>query len=269
MSYRITANHAHVFPKHIREDGTPDVLLRLMDDCGIESCVAFATFHGFLSEGDPEPNAWLAAQIKSQDRLHGFGVIDFSRNDLADQVDRIHQLGFRGIKLHPAFQKFRIDGDKACEVYARAETLGMFLSFHTGIHWHRIADYNMLLFDEVAYRFPTLRFSMEHLGGYCFFADGIAVMQNNRPFGKEARVFAGLTSVFDPNENRAWHLNDARIADLLWLTGEDASIFGLDFPYNGTEKVAYAINHVKNMNIPQTAKEKILGGTLRDVLGLR
>ena len=39
-------------------------------------------------------------------------------------------------------------GDKACEVYSAAQENGLFLSFHTGLHWHRIADYQPLLFDE-------------------------------------------------------------------------------------------------------------------------
>lgn len=268
MSLRITANHAHVFPRHIREDGTPEVLLSLMDACGIEQSVAFATFHGFLGPGDEEPNAWLSKAMGGSGRLLGFGVVDFEGKDLRGQVDRIADLGFRGIKMHPAFQHFVIDGEKAFEVYRRAEELNLFVSFHTGVHWHRIADYNMLRFDEVAYNFKHLRFSMEHLGGYCFFNEGVAVMLNNQYDKENPRLYAGLTSVFDTNENRAWNLSDQRIKELLWQTGENASIFGMDFPYNGKDKVSYAIQHVKDLDISQSAKEKILGGNLRRVLGI-
>ena len=38
----IFANHAHVFPKELRPEGSVDSLMRLMDDCGIEKAVAFA-----------------------------------------------------------------------------------------------------------------------------------------------------------------------------------------------------------------------------------
>lgn len=193
-------------------------------------------------------------------------MIDFTRSDLEEQVEAIAALGFPGIKLHPAFQRFRVDGDPACRVYAAAERLGLFLSFHTGIHWHRIADYNLLLFDEVAYRFPALRFSLEHVGGYCFFHEAVAVMQNNRK--SPPRIYAGLTSVFDRDANRFWYQSDERIRELLWQTGEDASIFGLDFPYNGAEKIRAAIDHICALEISDEAKEKLLGGNLRRVLGL-
>lgn len=261
---KIYANHAHVFPKSVREDGTVDVLLRTMDDCGIEKAVTFAAFPSQLGPGDEEPNAALARRIRSEDRLRAFGVIDFSRGDLEDQVEAIYQLGFPGIKLHPAYQHFRVDGEAACRVYAAAQERDLFLSFHTGIHWHRISDYNVLLFDEVAYRYRQLRFSMEHVGGYCFFHDAVAVMLNNG--ANPPRIYAGLTSVFDREENRFWFQSDERIRDLLWQTGEEASIFGLDFPYNSTEKIQAAIRHIRQMDISESAKEKILGGNLRRVL---
>lgn len=266
MSHSIFAHHAHVFRESVREDGTPDVLRGVMDACGIEKTVAFATFHSFLGPGDMEPNQWLAGQIRNDDRLIGFGVIDFSRDDFADQVERIKQLGFKGIKLHPAFQKFRVDDENAFAVYRKAEELNLFLSFHTGVHWHRIQDYNMLLFDEVAYHFKKLRFSMEHLGGYCFFNEGLAVMLNNQYDRGNPRLYAGLTSVFDPVGNTPWNLNDQKIHDLLWQAGNKACIFGLDFPYNGQEKIAQAIRHVLELDIPEETKALILGGNLRRVL---
>lgn len=35
----IFANHAHVFPKELRPEGSVDSLMRLMDDCGIDKAV--------------------------------------------------------------------------------------------------------------------------------------------------------------------------------------------------------------------------------------
>ena len=109
---------------------------------------------------------------------------------------------------------------------------------------------------------------MEHLGGYCFFNEGLAVMLNNLHRGDEPRVYAGLTSVFDPDANRSWYLSDEKIRDLLWQTGDTASIFGLDFPYNGVREISAAIKHLKEMDLPEESKARIFGGNLRRVLGL-
>lgn len=269
MTYDIFANHAHVFPENVRPDGTVDVLKRTMDECGISKCVCFATFPSQLKEENEETNQWLYKQIHSDPDLVGFGVIDFEKGDLRGQVDRIADFGFRGIKIHPAFQKIAVDGEQAFEVYARAEELGLFLSFHTGVHWHRIRDYQVWRFDEIAYHFKKIRFSMEHLGGYCFFEEGLAVMLNNMHRGDEnPRVYAGLTSVFDPDMNRAWNLSDQKIYDLFWQTGDKTSIFGLDFPYNGTKEIRAAIEHFAGMDFSDETKQLVFGGNLKRVLGL-
>lgn len=267
MSYEIFAHHAHVFPENVRADGTVEALLRTMDACGIARAVCFATFPSQLQPENQEPNLWLARQIEKNDRLTGFGVVDFEKDDLAGQVRRIADLGLRGIKIHPAFQRIAVDGERAFEVYAEAEKLGLFLSFHTGVHWHRIRDYQVWRFDEVAYHFRKLRFSMEHLGGYCFFNEGLAVMLNNMHRGDEPRIYAGLTSVFDPDMNRAWHLSDEKIYDLIWQTGDKASIFGLDFPYNGVKEIQAAIDHLAGMQLPEETKRAIFGGNLCRILG--
>ena len=154
MSFEITANHAHVFPKSIREDGTVDNLLRYMDDLNISKSVCFATLPVHLKPDNEETNAWLYKELKGKDRLVGFGAIDFEKDDVRSQVDRIADYGFKGIKIHPALQHIRVDGEKAFEVYEQAEKYGLFITFHSGLHWARVYDYLPWRFDEVAYHFP-------------------------------------------------------------------------------------------------------------------
>lgn len=259
----IFANHAHVFPASHREDGTVDALLSLMEECGIARSVCFAPFYEWGL--GIHPNRWLAEQLRQHPNLVGFGVVDLNADNIEGQVDEIAALGFPGIKLHPAFQKFKVDGDVAKRVYARAEELGLFLSFHTGTHWHRIRDYDMLLFDEVAYGFPKLRFSMEHVGGYCFFSQAMAVLINNK-HPDHCNVYAGLTSVFDNDSNRFWYLDPSRINDLLHLVGAGQCVFGLDFPYNGVDKVKEAIAAIQALPLGEDDKAMIFGGNLARVL---
>ena len=274
MKYRIFANHAHVFPEGSKAGGTIQDLKRLMDECEIEKAVCFATFteQNTRVGCDGNTSRWLYGEIKNEPQLVGFGTVDFDAGKLTEQVDAIASYGFKGIKIHPAYQKIRVDGPELFEVYEAAQRNNLFLSFHTGLHWHRLKDYNMLLWDEVAYNFPRLRFSMEHMGGYSFFNEALAVMNNNRR-GEFDRVFAGWTSIhLDTDENGneyagAWSLTDAQLCDIIHQTGENRSIFGLDFPYNNAANIKKAIDRILALPISETAKEAILGGTLRSVLG--
>lgn len=268
MSYTIFANHAHVSPAHIRPGGTVEKLKELMDACGIAKAVCFAPFAHRLRElGDPQnQNQWLANEIAGDSRLAGFGTIDFSRADLTAQTEEIAALGLRGIKIHPAAQEISIVGEQAFEVYEAAQRLGLFLSFHTGIHWHRIKDYQPILFDEVAWHFPQLRFSMEHIGGYHFFREALAVICNNRE--EPYQVYAGWTSISNPENGLpgAWSLSDDELRTVIHQTGSHRSIFGLDFPFRDAATIQADIARIVGLDIPEEAKAAILGGTLEAIL---
>ena len=255
---QIFAHHAHVMPKgSMRSDGTVDDLKRLMDKCGINGVVTFAPFY----QNVENPNEWLGREIGLDPSFIAFGTVDMTRADVKDQVEKIRDMGFKGIKLHPAHQKFNLMCERAQEVYAKAEELGLVLSFHTGIHWHRIKDYNVLLYDEIAYNFKKLKFTMEHVGGYAYFNEAVGVLCNN------GNVYAGLTSVFDWEMNKYWYLNDKQLHDLVHLVGANRCIFGLDFPYNDVEKTKAGIEFIKNMRISEEDKKWILGESLRSLLG--
>lgn len=262
----IFANHAHVFPEELKPAGSVDNLMRFLDECEIDKAVAFAPFSDRFDEAgyDISPNEWLAKAIKGNDRLVGFGTVDFTKN-LRDEVERIAALGLKGIKMHPPYQEFVIDGPEAFQVYERAQELGLFISFHSGMHWHRLRDNRVLLFDEVAWNFKNLKFSMEHIGGYHFFKEALAVMCNNSRYG--GNVFAGWTTVSDRRyKGDAWALSDEQLETVIYQTGEDSSIFGIDFPFSKPENIKDDIARIKSLNISPECQEKILGKTLERVL---
>ena len=270
MTHRIFANHAHVFPESVNPDGTIGRLLRLLEACGIERAVCFAPFSNQLQGTGIDHNAWLARELSNQARLVGFGTLDLTRDDVKDQVRRIADLGFRGIKMHPNAQEFDILCPAALEAYGAAQDLGLFITFHSGVHHYRIAHYNVLKFDEVAYQFPDLRFSLEHVGGYAFFTEALAVITNNIPFppipGRKPRVYAGLTSIFTPNYIRMWYMPAERMRELIAQAGAEQLIFGLDFPYNLEENTRTALETLGELGLPDAQLRLILGDNLRDVL---
>jgi len=272
MSIEIFANHAHVFPESVNPGATIDRLLQLLDACGIARAVCFAPFGMQLDGFSERPNRWLAGELKKYERLVGFGTVDFRRDDLEDQVHEAADLGFHGLKLHPNIQRFDVLGDAALRVYAAAEQHRLFLTFHTGVHHYRIEHYRVTKFDEVAVRFPALRMSLEHVGGYSFFNEAIAVIFNNIPFppvpGKRPRVYAGLTSVFTPGYLRFWYLPRERFDELMMQIGPELLIFGLDFPYNLEENTSLALRTLAEWVPDESKRALILGGNLRRELAL-
>lgn len=273
MSLRIFANHAHVFPGTMNPNGTVDRLLKLLDACGIEQAVCFAPFpHQCVRGLGPEKqNDWLAEEIKPHSRLFGFGTVDPTRDDAREQIEHAAQLGLKGLKLHPNAQKFDILEPRMIEIYSTANEFNLFITFHTGVHQSRLAETRVIRFDEIAWQFPDLRFSMEHVGGYHFFEEALAVIFNHVPPPWETgkcNVFAGLASVFTPNHNRFWYLSDERLKELCAQVGAKHMIFGLDFPYNLEEQTKMGIETIRRLFKPEE-QELILGGNLRRELGVK
>jgi predicted TIM-barrel fold metal-dependent hydrolase len=268
---RIFANHAHVFPESVRPEGTIDRLERLLDHCGIDSAVCFAPFATQLGGTDIQPNAWLARELASRPRLRGFGTIDVRRRDIADQVKDVVDLGFRGLKVHPQAQEFALLSPEAFQLYEAAQKANLFVTFHSGMHHARIKDYRVLDFDEIAHHFPDLRFSMEHVGGYHFFQDALAVIVNRIPFppkpGRRCLVFAGLTSIFTQDYNRFWYMSRDRMVELIAQAGAQQLIFGLDFPYNLEPGTETALSTLRGLGLSEPDLALILGGNLCRELG--
>jgi predicted TIM-barrel fold metal-dependent hydrolase len=268
---RILAHHAHVFPEVINPNGTIPRLERLMEACGISQAICFAPFPHQCDGKDIEPLQWLAGELKSRPHLYGFGTIDFRRPDVREQVFRARDMGMKGLKLHPNAQSFAILEPRAYAVYGAAEEAGLYCTFHSGVHHSRLKDTRVLDFDQVAWDFPRLRFSLEHVGGYSFFTDALAVIFNHVPPPWEqgrANVFGGLTSVFTTKTNRMWHLTDAQIMELIAQVGARQVHFGLDFPYNLEEETRIGIDRIRRLEISEEEKALILGGNLRRELGI-
>ncbi|MDR3313026.1 MAG: amidohydrolase family protein [Oscillospiraceae bacterium] len=268
MSYEIFANHAHVSPPEIKPKGTVAELKKLMDACGIARAVCFAVFPlRYAEAGLPgNPNRWLAGEIANDSSLVGFGTIDLTKPNITEQVEEAAALGFQGLKLHPAHQEFHVLSEPAREIYAAAERLGLFVSFHTGMHWHRLREYQPVLFDELNWDYPNLKFSMEHIGGYHFFREALAVLSN----GKNG--YAGWTSLEGGGANEtgagAWSLTDAELCTVVRQIGPERSIFGLDFPYKNTEMINSAIARFSALPIAEEAKTGLFGGNLARALGV-
>jgi predicted TIM-barrel fold metal-dependent hydrolase len=273
MSIRVLANHAHVFPASMNPGGTIEQLLRVLDACGIDQAVCFAPLPYQCDGKDlPDPSAWLAGELKAHsDRLFGFGTVDTRRAEVVAQVKHIQELGLRGIKMHPNAQDFDILSPRLFEVYTTAQELNLFITFHTGVHESRLEMMRLLRFDEIAWNFPSLKFSMEHVGGYHFFNEALAVIFNHVPPpwapDKKCNVFAGLTSVFTTHQNRFWHLSDDRIRELAAQVGAQQLIFGLDFPYNRERETKIGLETIRKL-FDERDQQLILGGNLRRELGL-
>ncbi len=257
-------NHVHIIPKEISPGGGIEPFLRLVDAFELEGAVCFAPFTYQMDPLGLNPNRWLYQQIKGKDYLIGYGTLDPTRAP-GDQIKEIADLGFRGVKLHPAAQKFDVFGVWARAAYESLVTHNLIADFHTGVHWHRLRDSHPLQFDEVAFHYPELVMVFEHMGGWHYFREMVAVVVNNQQRGN--RLYAGIASVLDPERQRYWYLGLDGLKGIKWQIGVQQMIYGMDYPYNDEAQLRRDVDMIRGC-FPAEEAIQILGGNLRALLGL-
>ena len=257
-------NHVHLMPEWLRPDGTLDALRAVMDAVGFAGAVCYAPFRRQMNGRDEDPNRWLTQTIRGHDELVGFGTLDETRPP-AEQVGRIAELGLVGVKLHPPYQRLDLAGPwmaAACEAMAEHRLIA---DFHTGMHFAPLRPNALLAFDELAFRFPELAMIFEHVGGWHFHREMIAVISNHRQAG---RLYAGIASVLDRDgDDRHWYLGPEGLNDCRWQLGADQLIYGLDFPYNQRPRFESDLRIIRDLGWPAEDTAKLLGGNLRRLLG--
>ena len=262
----VFANHAHLMPPEVNPEAGLDDLLRLMEACGIDRAVCFAPFADQARQADiADPNLWLAEEIEGRRELLGFACLNPTLPDSLAALTRARELGLRGVKLHPAYDRFDVTDPRALEFYRAVAALGMVLDLHTGVHASRLRDWEMFKFDDVAWEVPAARLILEHMGSRPFFNQTLAVIGNHL-HAEGPRIFAGATTCLNPDVP-LWYLGAERIEEVVRLLGKDVLVYGLDFPYNSAEVIKRELEMYRALDLGAGGQEALLGGNLGRLLG--
>lgn len=91
--------HTHIGFENKLENQTPEELLKMMDEAGVDKAVIFPFAPIKIDGSMKEENEKIAA-LCSNERFIGFGRINQLSSDCLEEVDRIIKLGLKGVKFH-------------------------------------------------------------------------------------------------------------------------------------------------------------------------
>ncbi len=189
--------------------------------------------------------------------LYAGAVEEFTRG--------VKELGLKGFKLSPVYQKFHPMDAAACRIYALAEQWGIPLMFHTATAQAQdvpLRYANPLAFDDVAYAFPKLKIIMAHLGHP--WQQECMVMARKHP-----NVFMDLSAAF----YRPWSLYNALLFAWEW-SQTDKIFFGTDWPVTTARETMAGLRSLRrfaqggNPRIPDEVIEGIIHRDSLAVLGI-
>jgi uncharacterized protein len=257
--------HVHVFPDDVAGkaielfrplnvfptlgDGTVAGTLAIMEECGIDICVT-------------QPVATSPAQVKSindwsasirSDRLIPFGAMHPEFTEFREEIDRLIDLGFKGIKLQPGWQMFYPDEERVFPLYEALEGK-LAVLFHAGCELNTALVVRGLApgFRKVHDRFPGLTMILAHMGGYRQWND--------------AELHLWETGVyFDNSYCPANEMTDDEMVRLTRKHGADKIIFGTDFPLRNPAEDA---ERLANLTLTPEEKDNIAWRNAAKLLGI-
>ena len=247
--------HAHTgFPNIFY---SPEVeareLLRRMDQFSIRCSVNLGSARNLLGASIGEMEKARKEYEESGGRQFYCGFFDPRRakEDLAVLAAVVGWEGFRGIKIHPSFNKVSADDPRYQAVWEFARDHDLPIVSHT---WSA-SSYNPVQvlstpdkFEHFAARFPSVRFVLAHSGGRG---------EGRREAIRMTRQHANVFMDFGGDIYCRRYFEDLQEAGVLGKV-----MFGTDFPWVDHRS---HLSRVYLANIPVEAKQAVLCGTAQAV----
>lgn len=269
--------------------GTPAELLNLMQSCEISKAVmvnmlpladmrdaALDSLPGTLTESQyneavkeidarmlgrlERRNAWTCGLATEHPNLIPFINLDPLMDEptmTAEITSRVNNQGARGIKLHPASQRFFPGDRRLWPAYRSAQQLGLPVIYHGGLFSANSQYSQPTNLTEVLESFPSLTVVMAHLGlGYYDEAAAMAEKYPNLQFDCSAVI----------NRTEAGGgLTDAELTVLIRKIGVERVMFGSDFPFFDP---VTAVERFFRLDLSEQEKRLILADNAIRIYGL-
>ena len=170
--------HCHVYPEKIVEkavkgigdfydiemtnDGRIRTLLKQGEENGITRHIIFSV--ATTPKQVASINSFIAQTVSEfPDKFIGLGTLHPDSEDIALDVEHIIELGLKGVKLHPDFQKFALN-DAKCDKMYQACRGRLPILIHAGDKRYEYSNPDNLI--PVLEKYPDLTIIAAHLGGY-------------------------------------------------------------------------------------------------------
>ncbi|MBO5713184.1 MAG: amidohydrolase family protein, partial [Clostridia bacterium] len=192
--------------------------------------------------------------IKNEVTLHpefiGFITLhpDLTSEEIEFEVNWAIENGLKGIKLHPDFQKFYIDGVDAEKIY---KVVGNKLPilFHIGDDRYDFSEPARLV--KMAKKYPSVRVISAHMGGYrCW---------------DNYQIYKGLDNVYFDTCSSLEYISTEKAKEIITELGVDKFFFATDFPMWDTKA---ELERFYKIPLSDDEREKILSKNVKKFLNL-
>jgi len=262
----IIDTHTHVFPDSIAydtvkgmaenaeiplfTDGTINGLIQVMDKYSVNysAIMPVAT----KPEQVESINNWI--QSNKSERIIPFGAIHPDFHDPVKELERICELGFKGIKLHPDYQVFYPTEERMKIIYETCGRLGLIILFHSGddIGHPRPGHALPRILSRVVDEYPDQTFIFAHMGGF-------EVWDQTERYLIGRNVYLDTSYSFD-------YTSKERVFSMIKNHGPERILLGSDSPWGDIGK---EIENIISLDLAEDEKSGILGLNAAGLYGIK
>ncbi len=258
--YEIYDAHTHIFPEKIAEKassaigdfyempmryiGNSRTLLDSGEKIGVKKYLVCST--ATVPQQTEKINDFIIEQCQLHSEFIGFGTLHPDTENLDAEIDKIIKAGLKGIKLHPDFQHFNIDDEKACVIYKKIAGILPVL-IHLGDNRYDYSSPERLY--SVKKAMPELEVFGAHMGGY-------------QRWEEAAQYLLTLDKIYFDTSSTLGVISVDYARKIVSRFDTDKLLFGTDYPmWDHTEE----LDRFFSLELSDSDNKKILGENFKRI----
>lgn len=260
---KIIDSHAHIFPQKIAlkasgaigdfygvpmcHDGMAHTLDKVSREAGFSLSLVCST--ATTVQQVETINDFITKKCAEYDCFMGLATLHQDMKEPEREIERIVGLGLHGIKLHPDFQRVKIDDERLFPIYRELEKRKLPVLFHSGDCRYDFSGPRHLI--NVMEKFPDLIVIAAHFGGYSEWDEAFA-------YPKSPNLYFDTSSSLDV-------IPEGKPEELIAHFGADRFMFGTDYPM---WKPKEEVEKVKKLSLSDEEFEKIFHKNFERLFGI-
>ncbi len=254
--------HAHIYPDKIAKKATEAIgefynlkmedagtTVRLIEEGGGAGIQKFVVHSCATKAHQVHPiNEFIKSEVDKHSEFIPFMTLheDLSDEEIKKEIDWCIENGFKGIKLHPDFQKFFIDGENAERIY---QIVGNRLPILLHVGDDRFEYSKPWRLAKMAKKYSEVVFIAAHFGGYRCWDD--------------VEVYKGLSNVYFDTCSSLAFIKPERAKEIIDMLGVEKFFFATDFPMWDAEGELERFSKIK---LSEIEREMIFSLNLKKLL---
>ena len=255
---RIADSHTHIFPDEIAGKASESIARFYDEDidlvaslCVLQQQEAMAGIDHYLvsssatsAEQVDHINTFISLCAKKDPRMVPFGTLFPTMENWQAPLEKLPELGIRGIKIHSDFQKINIDDPNAIDMYRAIAKAGLPVLFHMGDFRYDYSAPERL--TNLIRQVPDLIVIAAHFGGW-------------RAWDRSCAQHFPENVYYDTSSS-LMYMDKETALELLDKMGAHRFLFGSDFPmWSPQEELVRFLD----LGLDKETNDKILFGNFQ------